>query len=284
MPQFRHLGLGALLLAVLLAGIALAGGCTRSQDETPPADPDSPPPAPPSPDSIPAPKPADDDPPTLRERLLRARLAQEDQASPDLLSAYTLGFQEIAGSGVPNEALNVGDKAPDFSLSDHRGETFRLSDALKNGPVVLLWYLGRWNGYCRHTLMAFQNYYQDFRHHSGQLVAISPDPPEITAETAEHLKLDFPLLSDPEHKVARAFGSLAPLPGHLRELWEAPEPPDERPQPIPAALPLTAVYVVDRDGLIHHAVLNADWRLRGEAAEVMQILHRLKHSAPQESP
>lgn len=37
--------------------------------------------------------------------------------------------------------LNVGDKAPDFQLRAHTGETMTLSEALRQGPVVLAWYL-----------------------------------------------------------------------------------------------------------------------------------------------
>jgi peroxiredoxin len=37
--------------------------------------------------------------------------------------------------------LNVGDRAPDFQLRAHTGETVTLSEELKRGPVVLAWYL-----------------------------------------------------------------------------------------------------------------------------------------------
>ena len=37
--------------------------------------------------------------------------------------------------------LNVGDKAPDFTLPSSTGQPVTLSDELKKGPVVLAWYL-----------------------------------------------------------------------------------------------------------------------------------------------
>ena len=47
-------------------------------------------------------------------------------------------------SGVAEQALNVGDKAPDFTLPNARGEAVTLSAVLSKGPAVVTFYRGNW--------------------------------------------------------------------------------------------------------------------------------------------
>ena len=47
-------------------------------------------------------------------------------------------------SGVADKALKVGDKAPDFTLPNQRGESVSLSDLLAKGPAVVAFYRGAW--------------------------------------------------------------------------------------------------------------------------------------------
>ena len=50
----------------------------------------------------------------------------------------------LAASGLVEKAIGVGDRAPEFSLSDSAGQTVSLSELLKNGPLVLTFYRGKW--------------------------------------------------------------------------------------------------------------------------------------------
>ena len=47
-------------------------------------------------------------------------------------------------SGIADKALKVGDKAPDFTLPNARGESVSLSDILAKGPAVVTFYRGAW--------------------------------------------------------------------------------------------------------------------------------------------
>lgn len=47
-------------------------------------------------------------------------------------------------SGIANKALKVGDKAPDFTLPNVRGESVSLAKLLAKGPVVVAFYRGSW--------------------------------------------------------------------------------------------------------------------------------------------
>jgi hypothetical protein len=80
---------------------------------------------------------------TLESRLAVIRKGAAERF-PQLLPLNDRLRSELEASVVEN-ALNVGDNAPDFTLKRaDTDESVRLSDALKNGPAVLSFYRGQW--------------------------------------------------------------------------------------------------------------------------------------------
>jgi hypothetical protein len=59
-----------------------------------------------------------------------------------LLSATSLVFAQT--ETIYPEGLKVGDKAPEFAAKDQSGRAVSLKEALKRGPVVMLFYRGQW--------------------------------------------------------------------------------------------------------------------------------------------
>lgn len=108
------------------------------------------------------------------------------------------------------------------------------------------------------------------------LVAVSPQLPEKSAETASANKVNFLVLSDSGNLVAREFGLVFTLPERLRPIYR------KFGIDIPAAngdesyeLPISATYVIDRDGTIIHAFVDPDYTKRLEPAEIVEILKRI---------
>ena len=62
----------------------------------------------------------------------------------EALAVMDKAADEIAKSGIADKAIKVGDKAPDFELTNATGKTVKLSDLLSKGPVVLSYYRGVW--------------------------------------------------------------------------------------------------------------------------------------------
>ena len=95
--------------------------------------------------------------PKLQERLdrfeaanpIEAELTQEDR------KLMELGLQDVE-SHMKDAGLKVGDTAPDFTLPNAVGESVRLYDLLKKGPVVLSFYRGTWCPYCNIQLYALK--------------------------------------------------------------------------------------------------------------------------------
>ncbi len=76
---------------------------------------------------------------------LKKRLAEFDASRkrpPEVVAILRRGIDDTRESGAAG--LRIGERAPDFSLPNQRGETVRLSDRLSRGPVVLTFYRGIW--------------------------------------------------------------------------------------------------------------------------------------------
>ena len=95
---------------------------------------------------------------------------------------------------------------PDFELSDATGNTVNFKDLLAEGPVVLTFYRGGWCPYCNIQLRAYQENLDQFQALGANLVAISPEKPDNSLETAEKNELEFTVLSDVGNEVADKFG------------------------------------------------------------------------------
>ena len=111
----------------------------------------------------------------------------------------------------------------------------------------------------------------------AQLVTVSPELPDKSLSTAEKNALAFEVLSDVGNKVARDFGLVFSLAEELRPIYASFG------IDIPAyngddtfELPMPATYVIDTDGTILHAFVDADYTSRLEPAEIVEILKTTK--------
>lgn len=101
--------------------------------------------------------------------------------------------------------LNIGDKAPEFTLKDKNGTDVSLSDFL--GSKVVLYFYPRDNTPgCTKQACAFAGLYEDFRKKNIQVIGISKDSVASHIKFAEKYNLPFILLSDPDREAIEAYG------------------------------------------------------------------------------
>lgn len=95
----------------------------------------------------------------------------------------------------------------DFSLPDHSGGVFRLSERLGQGHTIAIFYRGHWCPYCtRYLTKKIQPNLTRLTDGGGAVVAISPEPVRTSADFARRCGLTFPLLSDSDGRVMEQFG------------------------------------------------------------------------------
>ncbi|GAB2827658.1 peroxiredoxin [Streptomyces daliensis] len=105
-------------------------------------------------------------------------------------------------------AIEVGTKAPDFTLRNQHGEAVSLFDFQGKKNVVLLFYPFAFTGVCTGELCALRDELPKFVNDDVQLLAVSNDSPFALRVFAEQEGLDYPLLSDfwPHGEASRAYG------------------------------------------------------------------------------
>ena len=101
--------------------------------------------------------------------------------------------------------LEVGMKAPDFSLLDKDGNTVRLSD-FQGKKVVLYFYPKDNTPGCTRQACAFAASYEQFKTQDAAVIGISKDSVASHLKFAQKYDLPFILLSDPELQAIQAYG------------------------------------------------------------------------------
>ncbi|MEW6153223.1 MAG: thioredoxin-dependent thiol peroxidase [Actinomycetota bacterium] len=99
-------------------------------------------------------------------------------------------------------ALGPGDKAPDFTLLDQKGEPFTLSEAKVR--TLIFFYPKASTPGCTAQACGLRDVAGDIA--GTAVVGISPDKPAAQAKFDAKYGLGYPLLSDPDHAVAEAYG------------------------------------------------------------------------------
>ena len=102
-------------------------------------------------------------------------------------------------------ALEVGDPAPDFTLSDQHGEPVSLS-GLRGRTVVLYFYPKADTPGCTTQACGVRDHRADYEQAGAVVLGVSPDPVRRVAGFDDKYGLGFPLLADEEHSVAEAYG------------------------------------------------------------------------------
>ncbi len=101
--------------------------------------------------------------------------------------------------------LKVGDKAPAFSLEDQSGRRVSLAD-FKGTKLLLYFYPKADTPGCTRQSCSVRDAAEYLQQAGAAAVGISPDQPPEQKRFDEKYNLGFPLLSDPDHKVAEAYG------------------------------------------------------------------------------
>jgi peroxiredoxin Q/BCP len=126
-------------------------------------------------------------------------------------------------------ALQVGDKIPNFSAKDSKGNDFESASVVGKKPVVFYFYPKDNTPGCTAQACSFRDQYEDFKDLGAEVIGISSDSVASHEKFAKQYKLPFLLLSDNDKKLRNIFGVKPTLFG---------------------LIPGRVTYVVDRNGII----------------------------------
>lgn len=114
--------------------------------------------------------------------------------------------QPVTGTVGSMAVLEPGDLAPAFSLPDQHGEPVRLED-LRGRAVLVYFYPKADTPGCTIQSCDVRDHRADLAGIGLEVLGVSPDPPEDNLAFDRKFGLGFPLLSDPDHAVADAWGT-----------------------------------------------------------------------------
>lgn len=211
---------------------------------------------------------------------LKSKLEEKKQQFVDNWSSQTLALHEngidvVEQTNIIESAFQVGQTAPDFTLNNALGNVISLNEILKQGPVVLTWYRGSWCPYCNLTLRSLQQTLPEIKAQGATLLTLTPEIPDESLSTKEKNELEFEVLSDVHNKVGKTYGIVFKLEENVAQAYQNGfdlhayngDDSDE--------LPMAATYIIDTNGIIKWAFLDADYRNRAEPSDIVNELKKL---------
>ncbi len=123
--------------------------------------------------------------------------------SVGLLIGLAPGLRDVRADDAQ---AKEGHQAPDFALKTLEGKTLRLSE-LRGKKVVLINFWATWCPPCRLEMPTMQQIYSEYGKKGFEILAVNiePDAKQEIREFIKELRLTFPVLLDPQMKVAREY-------------------------------------------------------------------------------
>ena len=197
-----------------------------------------------------------------------------------LTGSLPSGYAEenpIATDAKEASPLKAGVDVPEVSVTAATGDEITLASLHEKGPVVLVFFRGGWCPFCtRHTGELIKAY-PEIQSLGADLVGISPDTPENSKSNAEKNSVPFPLYSDASLQAARAFGLAFKVDDATLTNYKAFGIDLEKASGQQHhALPIPAVYIIDKSGKITFAHSNPDYRQRLDTKTIIAELKKLQ--------
>lgn len=208
---------------------------------------------------------------SLADRLapIIAKNAESGGAHCDRMTAFVEKIGQVAQRLVP------GNVAPDFVLPAHDGSLLRLSDLIRDAPLVLFFIRGMWCPYCREQMHAVKDAAPEFAAAGLKVAIITPEVGGRGTELATELGGTFPVLCDVDSATALAYGCLYSVPSQDRAFLKADEVDLAALYGTQAwFIPLPSVFGIRQDGVIVSVFGGPDPRLRPEPVDVLNVVRQ----------
>ena len=148
--------------------------------------------------------------------------------------------------------INLGDAAPELTLSTQSGEQITLAQYRGKNAVVLFFYPKDGTPVCTKEACAFRDAYEDFVEAGAVVIGVSGDSADRHQSFAANHRLPFVLVSDADARARRAFGvpkSMGLLPGRV-------------------------TYVIDKEGIVRH-IFNSQFAADRHVEEALDSIRKL---------
>ena len=154
-------------------------------------------------------------------------------------------------------AVEIGSKAPDFTLVNQDRQNVTLSQELANGAVVLAFFPGAFSGTCTKELCNLRDTMSHFSSMNAKVLGVSTDTFFALKGWDDQQKLGFPLLSDYNKEVINKYGVVNPDMIGLKNIAKR------------------AVFVIDRGGVVRYREVLEDARNEPDYAKLNEAVGKI---------
>jgi peroxiredoxin len=171
------------------------------------------------------------------------------------------------------KGLAVQVKAPEFSAKDQTGNSINLKDQLKKGSVVLVFYRGQWCPYCNKQLSKLEDSLQLIKAKGATLIAVTPEKQENIKKTIAKTKARYPILFDEGLQIMKSYDVAYAVDNTTIEKYKKYGIDfNESNGANGANLPVPAIYVINKEGVIVFRHFDPDYRNRATVEEILKHL------------
>lgn len=194
-----------------------------------------------------------------------------------LLLLVLLAFSlSMAQTKAENETrgLAIGAEAPQIQLVNQDSLPFNSADALKTGPLLVVFYRGQWCPYCNKHLSAINDSLELLKAKGVTVVAISPEQPAYLRTMVEKTGGGFTFLYDAGYATAQAFDVLFDPGTEIKKRY------NQRAKANMAAahndsrelLPIPASFLINQQGEVIWRHFEHDYKKRSSVADILNAL------------
>jgi thioredoxin-dependent peroxiredoxin len=158
----------------------------------------------------------------------------------------------FAVADAANKSVGIGSNAPDFTAQTQEGKPFHLADYLGKKIIVLYFYPKDETPVCTKEACSFRDAFQDFQSAGAEVIGVSADTVQSHQKFAEHHKLPFTLISDPDNKIRKSYA----VPSTM------------------GVLPGRVTYVIDKKGVIR-LMFNSAMDSEKHVTEALKVIRTL---------
>lgn len=185
------------------------------------------------------------------------------------ISIYSL-HAEVPDSPDDVKPLEIGSSVPEVTVKTTAGEPVQLKTLTNGTPSVIIFYRGGWCPYCTTHLAALGEVETELKSRGYQILALSADNAEHADATETDTELGYQLLADSSMDAAKAFGvafkvdspTLEKLASYQIDIEAASGETHN-------LLPVPAVFLTDKNGVITYRHFNADYTQRLSPEELL---------------
>ncbi len=178
----------------------------------------------------------------------------------------------LAANQTQIQPLLLGSALPDAQVDRLDGSSVSLKQLTSRKPAVLVFYRGGWCPFCNLQLSSLQKITPQLKALGFTLYAISPDSAMTLREGSKDQTLDYELLSDARAQAMSALGigyrvddqMLATLKGYGIDIEKASGHTHR-------ALPVPAVWIVDKQGLLQFSYIHPDYKVRAPGEAILAV-------------